>query len=209
MAPKWAPGGPKIAPWRPPGGLWRPWGGWGGPSRIFDGFGAHLGVHLGLRNHPKMCRNLSPNRASLFIIIFGPLEASGATFGIHVGVILECFLGSQAWKQDFSKTFKNRWKTMIFEVPGGRKSIKNWSGNGIQQKPGCRSVLGGSWDRFWSDLGIILGPKIGPERGPKTNLILERFLRGSWGGQVPAAGFRWGSAGLGPDRRGGVGVGEG
>ena len=77
---------------------------------------------------------------------------------------------------------------MIFEVPGGRKSVKNASGNSIQQELGCKSGWGGSQGRFLSHLGVILGPKIGPERGPKTSWILERFLRGSWGGQPRRAG---------------------
>ena len=67
----------------------------------------------------------------------------------------------------------------FFQVPGGRKSTKHnvMSGNRIQLKPGCKSVLGGSWERFWSHLGAILGPKIGPEEGPKTSWIFGLVLR--------------------------------
>ena len=58
---------------------------------------------------------------------------------------------------------------MFFEVLGGRKSMENGSGNSMQQEVGSKSVLGGSWDRFGSHLRVMLGPKIGPEGGPKTS----------------------------------------
>ena len=41
-------------------------------------------------------RNWNSNRASLFIRIFGPLEASWAAFGAHVLMILGCVFGAQA-----------------------------------------------------------------------------------------------------------------
>ena len=56
-----------------------------------------------------------------------------------------------------------------FEVLGIRKSLENGSGNSMQQEVGSKSVLGGSWGRFWIHLGVMLGPKIGPEGGPKTS----------------------------------------
>ena len=53
---------------------------------------------------------------------------------------------SGAGKQDFSnKTIKNRWKKP--ETASGR----NWA---------VKSVLGGSWGPFGSDLGNTLGPKM-------------------------------------------------
>ena len=36
-----------------------------------------------------------------FYVCLIPLEAFGAAFGVHVGVILECFLGAQGGKIEY------------------------------------------------------------------------------------------------------------
>ena len=96
-------------------------------------------------------------------------------------------------KKTYLKVF-HFWKTsflehllLFFEVPGGRKSTQNWSGNSNQRKPGSKSVLGGSGGRFWSHSGVILGPKIDPEEGPKTSWIWRWIVRGPQGRSHPAA----------------------
>ena len=65
--------------------------------------GIHLGSDLGGQNRSNIGRNLSSNQASRFIIIFIPLEASLAAFGVHFEVILGCFLGAPGGKQEFVK----------------------------------------------------------------------------------------------------------
>ena len=52
--------------WSPPGGLWRPGPQWDTKWVTID-------------------RHVSSNRASVFILMFGPPEASRATFGTNVG----------------------------------------------------------------------------------------------------------------------------
>ena len=73
---------------------------------------------------------------------------------------------------------------LFFEVAGVRKLAKTVSGNSMQQKVGSKSGLGGSWGRYWSHLGVILGSQIGSEEGPKTTWFLSRFLRGPREGLV-------------------------
>ena len=87
---------------------------------------------------------------------------------------------------------------MMFEFPGGRNSVENGPGNSIQQEQGCKGGLGGSWGRILSHLGVILGPQICPEEGPKTSSILRQFVEGPKEGQ---AVFFWSHLGviLGPN----------
>ena len=118
MSPKWLQNDPQTAPKWLPGGLLAacgvPGGPWGAQVRFLSDFGAHLGSHLGLQRRPQIGRNRSQNRASLFIIIFGPLEGSGATFWGpfwgDLGVLFGCPGGKHkymkivlapTWEHDF------------------------------------------------------------------------------------------------------------
>ena len=60
--------------------------------------------------------------------------------------------------------------------PGGQKSAKNVSGNSVRQEACSKSVLGGSWARFWSILGSVLGHQNGPQAVQKASWILKRIL---------------------------------
>ena len=119
MAPKWLPGGLKMAPWRLLGGLWRPWGALGRPRRIFERFWVLFGDPLW---DPKSIKKALKKKLKSNIAFDAYFEPSGGPLGHfwgHFGGILGCFLRSRAGKQDFSKTLKNHWKIMIFEVPRG------------------------------------------------------------------------------------------
>ena len=168
----WAPKGFQIAPWSPPGGRWRPWGALGGPRQIVEGFYATFWGPFG---SPKSSKNGSKIKLKPSIAWDPHFGGSGSPRD----QFLEPFWGSfwvLFWpprrgagicgKPGFLTTVQHF--LLFFQVPGGRKSRKNGSGNSIQRELGSKSVLGGSRGRFWSHLGVILGPKIGPEEGPKT-----------------------------------------
>ena len=61
---------------------------------IWAPFGNSFGPPLGA---PQIVQT-NGRQASLFILIVGPLEASGVTFKAHVGSILGCLLGPPAGK---------------------------------------------------------------------------------------------------------------
>ena len=168
MVRKWAPKGSKIAPWSPPGGRWRPWGALGGPRQIFEGF---LVPCWGPFGPPNLSRNWPKIKLKSSIALDTHFGGSGSPRD----QFLESFLGS-CWvlfwppRRGAGICGKPRFLTTVqhfllfFQVPGGRKSRKNGSGNSIQRELGSKSVLGGSRGRFWSHLGVILGPQISPKR---------------------------------------------
>ena len=194
LHPTWVENGPQKAPKLLPGAFRAAVGVPGGPcaaqGRFLRDFWSHVGVHVPPQNCPKIGRKSSSNQASLGILILEAPEAPGTSFWSHFGGHFGCFFGPPRWgagicgNPGFLTTVRHL--LLFFQIPWGRKLGKNGSGNSIQQEPGSKSVLGGLGERFWSHLGVILGPKNGPEEGPKTSWIFDCILRGSWGRRVPA-----------------------
>ena len=81
MAPKWLPGGLKMAPWRLLGGLWRPWGALGRPRRIVERCWELFGIPSG---GPKSVKKALKNKLKSNIVFdayFGPSGGSLSHFG--------------------------------------------------------------------------------------------------------------------------------
>ena len=54
-------------------------------------------------------------------------------------------------------------ESMIFRGSRGPNMDQHGGQNGFQRQPGSKSVLEGSWARFWLDVGLHFGVKMALE----------------------------------------------
>ena len=136
---------------------------------VCDSFLTNFGASLAPQSRSKSVEVAAQMKHCFYYPFWSLWRPPGSVFGTMLMVIWDAFVASKPGSKISEKPCKTIEKTMIFEVLGGRKSVENGSGNSMQQEVSSKSVLGGSWDRCWSHLRVMLGPKIGPEEGPKTS----------------------------------------
>ena len=134
-------------------------------------FGCLKVVIIGL----EIALKLKSRFRAAFLSIWGARGAVlGSIFGSFVGA---CWLPNRAVDR-IAKTTKSDDVTAlfkVFQVPGGRKSTKNVTESSFEHQPCSKSVLGASWDQFWSHFGSILGSKICSKSKLKIEAIFERY----------------------------------
>ena len=87
---------------------------WGAKVDFLTDFGGHSGTLLGFQNHSNMDRNSRSKRASPFVIVCGPLGASGVIFGTHFGGHVGCFFHYQNGMHKFVKSCSRLWREHDF-----------------------------------------------------------------------------------------------
>ena len=186
----WRGSGQTLAPKRVLGGVWVD------VYAILAPTWGQLGTQHGAKLEPKSFKNRCQNRSknwSLLRSIFGRiLEDLGRQNGAKL-VPKWHPKWSLSWKRWKSKKhLKTNEKSMILEVPGVPKSIKNRSKIDYKSKPKLGCLLASIFRRFWEVLGAKLGRKTEPRsiknRNKKASKKLwkkECVLEASWRAKPP------------------------